>query len=283
MMPDKKLEKKSFIETLSKLDRRIIYWALLFAMLIPYLYPFALPMSINRYTRNFYDKVDGLTSEDNIIISLDSGFALIAEMGGGLVALPKQLVKSNVKVVGVATSPQGPLVFEEYVQPILEKAGYIYGIDFVNLGYAAGRETMMSGIAEDIKNIYTMDYYGTAIENIQMMEQITGATDFAAIVPWGDQGAYWSRQWKAKHGVDVISIETAGNYQAILPLLNSGDIFGALNGPRGCAEYEVLLNAPGMSNRSLTSMSMGHVIVILVIIIGNITYFLMKSKQSGGN
>ena len=280
MKKTKTSEEKTFLRTLSRIDRRIMFWIMLIIMAVPYIIPFSLPMPISQYSRGFYEIIEGFDEEDIVLVSVDCGLGSMGSLGGGWMALPKQLSKHNVKIVAVATGTEGPIVFETYMQPILEDAGYEYGVDFVNLGYAAGGEVMIARIGESIKTVFTDDYYGTDIDALPLMKDVLGANDFTAAFTYdvGSTAAFYSRQWQAKYGIQVLGFETAGNFQAIMPLILSGSVRAVLNGPRGIAEYEVLIKAPGFANRSINALSFGHLIIIAFVIMGNIVFFIQRSK-----
>jgi len=273
-------EEKSFLTTLSHIDRRIMFYIMLILMAIPYAVPFSLPMPITQYTTDFYNVVEGFNKDDVVLVSMDCGLGSMGSLGGGWMALPKHLSRHNVKIVAVAAADQGPIVFETYLQPILEEAGYEYGVDFVNLGYAAGQEIMIARIGENIKTVFTNDYYGTQIDALPLMKDISGAKDFTAAFTYdtGSTAAFYSRQWTAKYNIQVLGIETAGNFRFMMPLLEAGSLRALLNGAIGIAEYEVLINAPGYANMSINALSFGHLIIITFIIIGNIVFFIQRSK-----
>jgi len=273
-------EEKSLLEKISRLDRRVMFWVMFILIAFPYVRPFAIPMEISTYTRDFYDTVETFSSDDVVLVSLDCGLGAVGELGGGVVALARHLSRNNVKVVAVAAVDQGPMLFEQYFQPVLEDAGYKYGIDYVNLGFAAGQETMIARIGEDIKTVFSNDYYGTKVEELILLNDITGAKDFTAVFTFdtGSTSAFYSRQWNAKYGTLVLSIPSAGNFQAIMPLIESRSIKAALNGPKGSAEYEQLLNAPGMANKSITALSMGHLTIIFFMLIGNTVYTIERFR-----
>lgn len=249
------MTEKTLLQKISQLDRRIMFWTMLILIAIPYARPFAIPMEITRYTQDFYDSVEEFPENSVVLVSFDIGLGAIGELGGGVVALARHLSARNVKIIAVAAADQGPLVFEQFFKPILEEAGYEYGVDYVNLGFAAGQETMITRIAEEIKTVFTNDFHGTDVNTIDIMKDISGANDFLAAFTYdtGSTSAFYSRQWEAKYGVPVLSIPSAGNFQAIMPLIQSGAVKAALNGPQGSAEYEQLLKAPGMANRSITA------------------------------
>jgi hypothetical protein len=59
----------------------------------------------------------------------------------------------------------------------------------------------------------------------------------------------------------------------------SKQIRGMLTGIAGGAEYEALLGYPGLSTRAMDGISMGHLVIILFIILGNVFYLLGKRKK----
>lgn len=75
---------------------------------------------------------------------------------------------------------------------------------------------------------------------------------------------------------------TAVSVPGMMPFYLSGQIYGILNGLAGAGEYEYLLNRdygyPYAQGPSLDAQSLGHVLILLFIAIGNISYLLTRSK-----
>jgi uncharacterized membrane protein len=65
------------------------------------------------------------------------------------------------------------------------------------------------------------------------------------------------------------------------PYLASGQLAGLLAGLRSAAEYELLMKSPGSAAAAMDAQSTGHVLLILFIIMGNLSYFVMKNKKGG--
>jgi hypothetical protein len=61
--------------------------------------------------------------------------------------------------------------------------------------------------------------------------------------------------------------------------MNSGQMIGLMSGLRGAAEYEMLLQQPSKGVAAMDALSASHLVMILFIIIGNIGYFVTKSRQ----
>jgi hypothetical protein len=264
----------SIIDRLSRIDKRAMYWTMLLLIALPYARPLGLPMQISTYSTEFKTTIDGLAKGDVVLVSMDIGLGSISELGGGVIALAKQLSAEGVKVVAVSTVAEGPLVFDQYFKPVLESAGYRYGVDYINLGYAAGDETMIARIAEDISSVYTIDYSGNKVASLPLVQSANTYASYRLVVTFdaGTATGFYARQWQAKYGTTILSVPTAVNFSYFFPLYQAGSVKAILNGPRGCAEYEQLIGAPGMANQGIDALSMGQLVVIGFMLLGNVAF-----------
>ena len=264
----------SVIDRLSRIDKRAMYWTMLLLIALPYARPLGLPMQISTYSTEFKTTIDGLAKGDVVLVSMDIGLGSVSELGGGVIALAKQLSAEGVKVVAVSTVAEGPLVFDQYFKPVLESTGYRYGIDYVNLGYAAGDETMIARIAEDISSIYTIDYSGNKVTSLPLVQSANTYASYRLVVTFdaGTATGFYARQWQAKYRTTILSVPTAVNFSYFFPLYQAGSIKAILNGPRGCAEYEQLIGVPGMANQGIDALSMGQLVVIGFMLLGNVAF-----------
>ena len=79
----------------------------------------------------------------------------------------------------------------------------------------------------------------------------------------------------------------------IVPYVDSGQIKGILAGMPGAAEYESLVNdelkkinkdgEPGKATSMMAAQSIAHVVIVIFIIFGNITYYLTRKNQRKEN
>ncbi len=271
----------SVLDKLAKMDRRVMYWTMLLLIALPYVRPLGLPMQISTYSTEFKTDIDALAPGDIILISMDIGLGSISELGGGVIALAKQLSDQGVKVVAVSTVPEGPLVFEQYFKPTLAAAGYGYGTDYVNLGYAAGDETMISSIAVNMQGVYSQDYSGNKASSLPLLQSADTYAAYKLVVTFdaGTATGFYARQWQAKYGTAILSVPTAVNFSYFYPLYQAGSVKAILNGPRGCAEYEQLIGAPGLANQGIDALSMGQLVVIGFIVLGNAAFVGDKLRR----
>ena len=59
----------------------------------------------------------------------------------------------------------------------------------------------------------------------------------------------------------------------------SKQLAGFLGGLVGAAEYEYLLGIAGPARAGMTVQSLAHFFIIILIVIGNITYFWQRAKS----
>jgi len=64
------------------------------------------------------------------------------------------------------------------------------------------------------------------------------------------------------------------------PFLSSGQMVGLLGGLKGAAEYEMLLKKPGMGQKGMDAQSVSHLVIVLMIVWGNVGYFLKRKSSA---
>ena len=86
------------------------------------------------------------------------------------------------------------------------------------------------------------------------------------------------RQWILPYGVETgvaavgIALPWVQHYYA------EGFTHGYLASVRGGAEYEIMLNRPGKATAMTESLSLTHIFLIVLVVVGNVLYFYRKSK-----
>jgi hypothetical protein len=78
----------------------------------------------------------------------------------------------------------------------------------------------------------------------------------------------------------------------IIPYVANDQILGILAGMPGAAEYESLvdnklremgkISKPGKATGMMAAQSIAHVVIVLFIIFGNISYFITRKKSREG-
>jgi len=266
-------------EKLQNIDRRIIYTLLLVVLLFPMFKPLGIPLAINNTTKVVYDTIEALNPATDVVL-----FVIDYSPGGSpdvhpqAMAVAEHLRRRGLKTVMVAFVDAGAMFGEQILDEMLAK-GWKYGTDVVNLGYMAGMETAVKNFAENPGGSFTTDHRGNPVSSMPIMQGINHIKDFAYIIDFqtGSPGYQdFLRQVQGPYGVKYAAGIVTVSVPNVMPFVQSGQISGLLQGLRGAAEYELLLGAPGGGAAKMDAQSLGHLLIIAFIIIGNVSYFLTK-------
>jgi hypothetical protein len=188
----------------------------------------------------------------------------------------------------------GPDIITRAVDEIikLDFPDAAYGTDYVNLGYKAGNQGVINSIGSNFKTLFTGDATGTPIDQIELTKPITTLSDFDLIFAVGS-GFPGVKEWVQFAG-DRSNVAVAGGVTAVeAPLLYPyypRQLLGLMGGLQGAAEYEAAfsLGHPEFRARSEDAISkmgpqtVAHLVILVLIIVGNVAYFLGKSAARGG-
>jgi len=273
---------KSILDKLEKIDRRILFWLVTAVVIIPLVRPVGIPLPIDPMTREFYDAVTSIPAGSYVVLAQDTNPANFPEWGGGLVAVCKILSKMDVKVVSWSLdTPDDTLIWEIYCKPIFEKAGKVYGVDYVYFGWLPGYEAVCTRTATDMPGILKEDSYGTKYEELPIMEGITNAAQFDAIILCGmSNWPYVRTDWITAYNVPAYSIMKAGDIASLMPTYLSGLISAVCKSMRGSAELELLIGEPGVACGGMEGTTFAMGFMVLIIVFSNIIYFAKRSKEA---
>jgi hypothetical protein len=264
---------------LGKIDRRIIYIFMTVLILIPLVKPIGLPVSVSSWTRQTYETLDKLKAGDKIIVDFYYAPSGMADVHPQTVAVFQHLLGKGVKILCVAFTDQGASIADELLRS-WEAKGKKYGEDFVNLGYLTGGETAMAAFIRDMTRAIPVDFRKNPTANLPIMKGVNNGGDVQALMYFTSSllPETWVRQ-AGQYKIPILGgVITVMGPQAE-PFLQSKQLAGVLVGMRCGAEYEVISKTPGPALAAMDAQSMGHLIIILFIIFGNIAYFAERSQS----
>ena len=288
--------KKIFI-LLGSLDRRIIFLIVGLSVLIPLLKPewIDLPIRPTPESQIVFDEINKLNAGDKMLLSFEYSPSTKPEIHPMAIAILKHLYAKNIQVYGFALWPDGNFMSTEAFSEVSDDYDKKYGVDYVNLGYRPGGEAVIKGIASDIRTLYTVDLQGTSINDIPMMKDVVNIEDFDFVFSLS-AGYPGSKEW-VQYACDPKNIPlstgcTSIQVTDIMPYVENDQIRGILAGMPGAAEYESLVEAelkkmeivgkPGEASGMMVAQSIAHVVIVLFIIFGNISYFITRKKNRKG-
>ena len=298
-----KLLNKIFIK-LGQLDRRFIFILIGLSVLIPLLRPnwINIPIKTTSNSRIVFDELNSLKSGDKVLLSFEYGASTKPEIHPMSVAILQHLFSKGIKVYTVPLWPEGLMMakfaIEEVVSSNLFKVKE--HVDYVSLPYKAGGEIIIRGIATDLRSIFTQDINNTLLSEIPMMNGVNNISDFDFVFDLS-AGVPGNAEW-VQFACDEYNIPLSSGCTSIMvtdaiPYVESGQIRGILAGMPGAAEYEQMvfeylstninneyLNekvsiVPGKATSRMSAQSIAHLLMVVFIIFGNISYYLTRRNK----
>lgn len=258
-------------------DKRWVYVWLFILVLGPLMRPIGMPISVSAMTRDYYNEINSLQEGDIVFDSWNMEFSGYMELKPGVLATHKMFIEKGVKLCiafghfeGVAIPP---VVLGE-LKSYLDRYDYTEGEDYIIIGYVLPNEAAVAALSQDFHANVRVDWKGNSIEGT-FLDQIENAGDFTLI---NDYTTGLATTFQIRHMVLTYGIPMAVNSIGVsvpghLANLDAGLITSLLQSTRGGAELEFLINAPGPGLKSMDAFTLGHYMLILFIIIGNVGHY----------
>lgn len=297
-------------EFFKTLDRRWIFLLMFLAVAVPILFQVQFPEKPTGLARSFYDEVERVKKAPDggkIMLAFDFDPASEGELGPMATAVTrhcceiwkaqKEAGKPTVKLYFIALWPVGPQMIDDTIQKVIRSdfPEMVYGEDYVNLGFKPGNEGVIKVIVTNLRELYTTDARGTNIDQIPMCRDVQNVQNMNLVVSIsaGTPGTKEWVQYAATPYPDKI-IVVGGVTGVQAPLLYPyipEQLPGLLGAIKGAAEYEdlVLNNYPRKRGeepegkylegiRRMGPQLIAHVLMILLIVAGNVVYFVGRSR-----
>ena len=280
-------------QKLSNLDRRWLFLLTAFAIGIPLTTGTVLPLRISPMTRDVFQAIEELPEGTRILMPLDYDPNTQGELLPMANAFVRHCAEKKHKIYFMTLWPSGVGMNQRAVKLLKDEyPEYVYGKDYVNLGYRPGLEGVIALIVNDVRGLFSADQQGTPISQISMMDGIDNIRKMPLIVnvSAGDPGL---KQWVQYAATPFDSIEivagTTGVQASNLYPYIPDQMIGMLAGIKPAAEYEILLLEkypelkdrpnPNMARVYMTSQEVAHFMLIGVIIFGNVVMFVAGSRK----
>jgi len=295
---------KNIFIKLGQLDRRFIFFLIALSVLIPLLKPewVNIPIKTTSHSEIVFEELNNLNKGDRVLVSFEYGASTKPEIHPMSVAVLQHLFSKGIKVYTVPLWPEGLMMAKYALKEVVESNLFNIKehIDYVSLPYKAGGEIIIRGIATDIRSIFTQDVNNILLIDIPMMDGVNKVTDFDFVfdLSAGTPGnAEWVQFACDEYNVPLSSGCTSIMVTDAIPYVESGQIRGILAGMPGAAEYEQMVfkylsdlrnseilneNAsivPGKATSRMSAQSVAHLLMVIFIILGNISYYLIQRRN----
>jgi hypothetical protein len=260
------------------INRRLIFILMALSVATPLIFKIGFPNKVTREVRRVYQEIDQLDSGSVVIISFDHEASSLPEVKPMVVAILRHCFSKDLKVIGLALLAEGTAIGDGILREVAKEYDKEYGKDYVFLGFRPQYQAAILGMGEDIKRVFPQDYKNISLGQMPMMRGIKNYQDVSLIITVadGDMPAYWVDYAVSRYHKKVATAVTAAMATSFYPFLASGQIVGLLGGLKGAAEYEILIQKPGMGQRGMDAQSVSHLVIILLVILGNASYFLRR-------
>ncbi len=269
------------LDKLATIDRRYIFLMIALTVIVPLLFPIGMPVTVTKEVQAVYDYIENLPPGSTIMLAMDYDPAALAELYPMNIAVLRHAYSRNIKVIGmtlwITGATLGNLAMREAAEGIAQE-----GEDYVYLGYVAGYASVVMGMGEDISNVYPTDYGGRPLSELPAMKGVKNYKDIDLLIDLaaGATPELWIAYAGSKYGQTIAVGCTAVSAVGYYPFLNSNQIIGLIGGMKGAAEYENLIEARGTATAGMDSQSIAHILIIVLIIVANISYFAMRKTKS---
>ncbi len=267
-------------ERLNNLDVRVLYLIMAVMVTFPLLSPLGLPVPIAEQTRASHEAIEtNVKAGDLVLFGIDFIPSQEAEMWPQVIAVGDQLVKRGARIVMLNMIVGGTRYEDMYEQILVSEYGYEYGVDLLSLPYSAGREAAFQSLVADFKGLYQVDLHDRPLTDFPIWNDIKDIKSFKMYVELADAPDWWLRPMRTASDLLLWNGTVASGASTMAPLYQSGQLCGLIMGMSGGAEYEILVGKPGMAAAAMDGQSLGHALIILFVILGNIGYTVTKRKK----
>jgi len=271
----------SFIESITNVDKRVIFVLIALSVAIPLVFKIGFPTKVTKEVERVYQEIERLDQGSPVLISFDHEASSLPEIKPMAEAILKHCFSRDLKVLGLALLAEGTAIGDEMMKDVAEEYGKEYGIDYVFLGFRPQYIAAILGMGEDIHRVFPEDYRGNSTDELAVMKELEDYEDIPLIISVadGDMPTYWISFAGARYHKKIAIAVTAVMATSFYPFLDSGQLAGLVGGLKGAAEYEVLIQKPGMGSKGMDAQSIAHLMILFLVLLGNITYFVSKKKK----
>jgi hypothetical protein len=285
-------------ERLLHIDRKVIFILMGVAIVIPLAFPFRLPVGEQPPTRGLFDAIERIDpAKQALMVSTDWTPQTEAENQPMTVALIRHGLARKLRVVVISFYAESiPLAYQAVLQVMDEYNSQaktdadrvVWGRDVVLLSWVPPPIVPILGMGQSITGVYKVDYRGAGTDTLAIMKGLGSYDDIGLICAVsGASSPQWLIQFaQPRFGVKVGAGVTAVMAPDLYAYIESGQLSGMLSGMKGAAEYENLIEEKyhvGGRQRAMEGMgaqSVGHLLIMALVIMGNIGYFVTRRKSS---
>lgn len=270
-------------ETKFNVTRWVIFALIALAIIIPVLLRenINLPDTSSKVVKNIYDHIESLPAGSAVVLSIDFDPSSDEELRPIATSALRHAFRKNLRVIGMTI--WGPAAYGTMSDIIIKTAKELNkqeGTDFAIMPYKPGVSSVILNISQDIFFTYPEDHKGNKTKELPVLKGIKSLKDmkYAMCISAGNAVDTWIIFGKEKGKMPLGAGCTGVMATDYYPYLQSGQLIGLVGGLGAASQYEALIQQRGTATESMKPQTVVHALIILLIIIGNISYFLSHRK-----
>lgn len=278
---------------MGNIDRRILYLIAMLFMAVPLFFTVPLPVAESIQSDNFYNEIERVDQKDGkgvILLCVNFSQDTRGESLPQTKAIVRHLLTSGKKFAiwtfNGNAAPGQEMTNQAAIDTALQldKQGIHrkYGEDWINLGYRVATAPVMAGVSKDIQGFFKKETInGQSLSTIPFMRNTKTASDIGLVIDVSPSATYLSLipAMTGKYGIPFLAAPTSVMVPDTYPFLKNGQIKGELRGVLGAAEYESLTHYRDLGTKEMTSVAFVDFFIIVLIVLGNFSYF--TSRRAG--
>ena len=273
--------KKSTLDKIVNINPRYVFILVALAVVLPMVFEVKMPTITSPPVEALDKEMQSLPPDSRIILSPDYDPATEPELHPMAEALLRHSFRKGIRVFGMTLNLQGQNLGVEVFARVSQEFGIPDdGSRYVWAGFRIG--PVLLQIGEDIIEVFQTDFQGRDLRSLPMMKGVKNLDDFELCISLSgtNVGYNWINLPGTRYGKKIALGVTGVLVANFYPFLQSGQLVGMLPALKGAAEYEHLIDYHnGRGKRGMGSQSAAHVLIILLIILGNIFYFMQRAED----
>jgi hypothetical protein len=267
--------------------RHVLYLLLAAAIALPFFTGTVIPPTVGPEAKALYKAVEAVPNNKIVILSLEYEAGTLGENLPQTRALMNHLMKSGKRFAIMGFEPIGPVYGQIEADELAAKWHRPYGKYWVNWGYRTAYVQTLKAMAKDVAAAIRTDHRGVPLSKLPVMRGIHSPKDAGLVIDITPSTYYeaWMAFFTGPAKVKMAVAPTAVMVSDIFPYLDSGQMVGMLKGLAGAAQYEALVFGRTSRERGITwmtSVSMTHILIIALIILGNATEIITRRRKAVG-
>jgi hypothetical protein len=288
----------NFWERLLNIDRRIIFLVMAVVIFIPIKFPFGLRVKPYKPSRQLFDYMEEVVPEGNnvILVSGDQDPQTEPELQPMNVAIVRHAFHRRIRVLALSLYPISLGLTEFALTQVAgefnsratcREDSIIYGRDYVLLGWKPPPAIPLIGMARSIRGVYKYDNYGNEVDSLEVMKGVDNYSqlDLVFAISGGTTPIWYLVYGQSVSGVPVAAGVTSVSVADYYIYLQSGQFCGLLEGMKGAAEYERMVEerygdtSRQKATEGMSSQTTSHLAIMFFVILANVGYFASRRKR----